>query len=263
MKEHLTPIAGSVYRIYDRKEHKWVRFYAGRWEILFIQQGKISLSYSGETIELTADKNNFLIYKPGFTYHFTASPDTTYIYVYFDLRDEIAKVINFPEAIDGLGCFSLTHPVLRQVKRDLLEIIRLEKSQTSNWELMALLLAETVLLRVCNSTAGSASRVPKLLNAYSLLNEMTDIPMKNVAKACGLSIPVLYRLFSQETGMTPRCYHENVKLREVARLLRETSMTLEEIASEVNMYDQYYLSKRFKKIYMESPALYRKKYKQS
>ena len=260
MKEKLPPIAGSVYRIYGDKEHKWVRFYAGRWECLFIQQGKIELSCNGRKLELEADKKHFLIYKPGYTYHFKASPGTIFIYMHFDLRNEIAQNIKFPEILDGLCCFPLDQTLLRRVKRDLLEIIKLEKEQRKNWEILALLLAETILLRVCSGLSENRVSTPKLLNAYSLLNEVKDTPVKNVAKACGLSVPVLYRLFRQETGMTPRSYHENIKLREAARLLRETPMTLGEIASEVNMYDQFYLSKRFKKIYGIPPAFYRKKF---
>ena len=263
MKDKLPPIAGSVYRIYDKEEHKWVRLYAGRWEFLFIRQGRLQLSYNDTTLELAADKNNFLVYKPGFSYHFKAFPDSVFIYVHFDLREDMALRVNFTEILDGLGCFTLENTLLRRVKRDLLEIIELEKEQTENWESLAMLLAETVLMRVCTSESGSSIAAPKLLNAYSLLNEMADVPMKSVAKACGVSVPVLYRLFRNETGMTPRSYHENIKLREAARLLRETSMTLSEIASHVNLYDQYYLSKRFKKIYGISPAFYRKKYKEN
>lgn len=261
IKEKLPPIAGAIYRIYDKKERTWVRFYAGRWEFLFVRQGRLQVSYNDDIVELSADKNNFLVYKPGFSYHFKAFADTVYIYVHFDLRDDMAKQVKFSETLGGLGCFTLENPLLRRVKRDLLEIIELESKQNDNWESLAMLLAETVLLRVCASGSVSCAAAPKLLKAYSLLNDMKDVPMKSVSKACGLSVPVLYRLFRNETGMTPRSYHENIKLREAARLLRETAMTLSEIAGRVNLYDQYYLSKRFKKIYGISPAFYRKKYK--
>ena len=260
-EEQLPPIAGAVYRIYDGKERSWVRFYAGRWEFLFILHGRLQVSYNDETVELAADKNNFLVYKPGFSYHFKAFADTAYIYVHFDLRDDIAEQVSFLETLDGLGSFTLKNPLLRRVKRDLLEIIELESRQNDNWESLAMLLAETVLLRVSTSGSVCGTAAPKLLKAYSLLNDMKDVPIKSVSKACGVSVPVLYRLFRNETGMTPRSYHENIKLREAARLLRETAMTLSEIAGRVNLYDQYYLSKRFKKIYGISPAFYRKKYK--
>lgn len=261
MEEQLPPIAGAVYRICDKKERAWVRFYAGRWEVLFILQGRLQVSYNDETVELAADKNNFLVYKPGFSYHFKAFTDTAYIYVHFDLRDDMTEQVKFSEILGGLGCFTLKNPLLRRVKRDLLEIIELEGGQNNNWESLAMRLAETVLLRVCTSGNVSCATAPKLLKAYSLLNEMKDIPIKSVSKACGVSVPVLYRLFRNETGMTPRSYHENTKLREAARLLRETAMTLSEIAGRVNLYDQYYLSKRFKKMYGISPAFYRKKHK--
>ena len=261
MKEKLPPIAGSVYRIYDKKERTWVRFYAGRWEFLFVQRGRLQVSYNDATVELAADKNNFLVYKPGFSYHFKAFADTVFIYVHFDLRDDMEEQVKFSETLNGLGCFTLENPLLRRVKRDLLEIIELEGGQNDNWESLAMLLAETVLQRVCTSGSAGSAGTPKLLNAYSLLNEVKDVPMKSVAKACCVSVPVLYRLFRNETGMTPRSYHENIKLRETARLLRETAMTLSEIAGRVNLYDQYYLSKRFKKMYGISPAFYRKKYK--
>ena len=161
MEEQLPPIAGSVYRIYDKKERDWVRFYAGRWEVLFVLQGRLHVSYKDATVELTADKNNFLVYKPGFSYHFKAFADTAYIYAHFDLRDDMKKQVKFFETLDGLGCFTLENPLLRRVKRDLLEIIELESRQNDNWESLAMLLAETVLLRVCTSGSVCGTAAPK------------------------------------------------------------------------------------------------------
>lgn len=259
MKEKLPPISGSVYRVYDRKEHEWVRLYTGRWEFLFVLQGRLQLSYNGHELELSAAKNNFLIYKPGFSYHFKAYLGTTYVYVNFDLRGELEEQVQFCESLDGLGCFTLSRQNLRRIKRDMLEIIQLTGKHCSNTDSLAMRLAEGILFRVCISPAENSVHSPKLLKAFLLLSKMTDIPINTVAKQCGLSIPVLYKLFKQETGTTPGIYRENIKLHEAARLLRETAMTLGEIASELNMYDQYYLSKRFKKFYNISPSVYRKK----
>lgn len=261
MEAELPPIAGSVYRIYDKKEHEWVRLYTGRWEFLFVLQGRLLLSYNGHELELKAEKNNFLIYKPGFSYHFKAYLGTAYIYVNFNLRGELDEQIHFVESLDGLGCFTLARQNLRRIKRDMLEIIQLAGKHCSNTDALAMRLAESILFRVCISPAENSVNSPKLLKAFLLLSKMTDIPIDTVAKQCCLSIPVFYKLFKQETGSTPGIYRENIKLHEAARLLRETGMTLGEIASEVNMYDQYYLSKRFKKLYNVPPSVYRKKYR--
>ena len=256
-------IAGQLLEISSDRAREWVRFYAGRWEILFVQRGRVEVSYNGKKIELSGDGNNFLIYKPGFSYRFKVFDRAVYLYAHFNLRSELAEKISFPETFEGLGCFALASRLRRQVKRDLLEIIRLVKLHHTNWDALALLLAESILLRVSSVTSENSDHAPKLLNAYILLGKMEDIPIRTVAKQCGLSVPILYRLFKQETGKTPRAYHEGVKLREAARLLQETDLSLEEIASKINMYDQYYLSKRFKKYSGDSPSLYRRKSRRS
>ena len=258
MNGNLPPVAGAVYGISGNKPREWVRLYAARWEILFVRHGRLQLICDDSTLELAEDKNNFLIYKPGYTYRFRAFPGTEYISINFDLRADLAEQVSFPETFDGLGCFNLSAQLLRRVRRDLQEIMELKMCQSSNGGALALLLAETILMRVSTSTSGSGMRQPKLLKAFSLLSRMDDVPMKTVAKECGLSVPVLYKLFKHETGETPRNYHEKIKLKEAARQLRETTLTLGEIALAVDMCDQYYLSKRFKKMYNTSPSEYRK-----
>ena len=68
-----------------------------------------------------------------------------------------------------------------------------------------------------------------------MLTQRPNYSMEEIAGKCGLSISAFYQLFKQETGMTPRMYREEFKIHEAAMLLRETDLSLSDIAEEINM----------------------------
>jgi len=238
-------------------ESKWLRRYTGDWEILFILEGTLQISYHGKELSLSADRRQMVIYSPGFAYHFRGCRGTKYIFVHLRLREEIESVIKLAGIIEGLESFSLPAPLHRRIKRDMLEITELIKRHSYKYDLAASALAEAVILRLTESDTSAGADSLKLSKAFTMLTRPQNLSMEEIAAGCGLSISAFYQKFKQETGCTPRMYRENFKIQEAARMLLETDWTLNEIAAEVNMYDQYYLSKRFRKFYGMPPSTFR------
>jgi AraC-like DNA-binding protein len=69
---------------------------------------------------------------------------------------------------------------------------------------------------------------------------------------------MLYALFRQEMGCSPREYREQFLLRKSKTLLLNSTMGIDEIAETCGMCDRYYFSNRFKKLFGISPAAFRK-----
>lgn len=86
---------------------------------------------------------------------------------------------------------------------------------------------------------------------------MSNISLVDIAAQFFLSKEHLSRLFKKETGQNLFSYIMKLKLTEAKRLLRETTMTLEDIAYQLGFSNGNYFSKVFKKNCGLTPSEYR------
>ena len=83
------------------------------------------------------------------------------------------------------------------------------------------------------------------------------ISVKGLAEKFSISEKHFITTFSRITGMSPRQYNIECRMRRAVELLRERDKTIAEIADEVGYSDQYSFSKAFKKHYGEPPSAFR------
>ncbi|GEM_PF-1682351 len=82
-----------------------------------------------------------------------------------------------------------------------------------------------------------------------------------IIKSSGLSYKKLLSIFKEETGQTIYSYHINRKLEMAAQdIENDSDIRLKELADKYNFYDEFHLSKLFKKKYGLSPTEYKKKH---
>ena len=79
-----------------------------------------------------------------------------------------------------------------------------------------------------------------------------------LAELCNLSMDQFRRNFLRHTGMLPKRYLEELKLRQSAELLFSTRETVAEIAGRCGYVDPYHFSRRFKRLFGVSPERYRR-----
>jgi AraC family transcriptional regulator of arabinose operon len=82
-----------------------------------------------------------------------------------------------------------------------------------------------------------------------------------LARACGLSVSRLSFLFRRQTGKTPGQFVEEQRLSHAAHLLRRTSLTVGEIASECGFAAPFYFTNRFRRRQGMSPTQFRERAK--
>lgn len=81
--------------------------------------------------------------------------------------------------------------------------------------------------------------------------------LKMLARRVGINRFSLVRKFSCQLGISPMKYFARLKLEIAAVMLRESELTVGEIAGRLCFSDQFHFSKRFKAAYAVSPARYR------
>jgi AraC-like DNA-binding protein len=72
-----------------------------------------------------------------------------------------------------------------------------------------------------------------------------------------MSQPKFMKTFKKVAGMTFVAYLNHARLANGSRLLRETDLTIAEIASDVGFSDQSYFDKRFKRAFGMTPKEFR------
>jgi len=83
------------------------------------------------------------------------------------------------------------------------------------------------------------------------------ITLGELAKVAHLSPNHLLRLFKTATGSTPGEYLLRVRLRHAAKLLRQSTLPIGEVAGSSGFPDSNYFSRKFRALYGKNPRAYR------
>ncbi len=76
---------------------------------------------------------------------------------------------------------------------------------------------------------------------------MKDITVQEVANHVGLSRSYLYKMFIKHLGESTQSYLINIRMYKSSLLLKETSLSIAEIANKVGYNDPLLFSKTFSK----------------
>ena len=88
-------------------------------------------------------------------------------------------------------------------------------------------------------------------------NFSQKITSENMAKMLGISVRTLNRRFNVATRQTPQHYLRKIRLEHAKELLKETNLSVAEIAEQAGLNDSSYFSSLFKRFVSVSPSDYR------
>ena len=104
--------------------------------------------------------------------------------------------------------------------------------------------------------ANSSSQYVFNAVKYIQFNYSHDISIDDIAKAVGVSRSHLYRVFMSNVGQSPIDYLTSYRISEACHLLRNSQLSIAEIAVSVGFFDQFYFSRVFKKAKGVPPSKY-------
>ena len=91
-------------------------------------------------------------------------------------------------------------------------------------------------------------------------NFQRKLSLGEIANSVNLSVWYLSHLFRTETGLSPIEFLRMLRMERARHLLRTTSLSVREIASNVGIHDPSHFVRDFKKRYGAYPTLYRTPY---
>ena len=93
-----------------------------------------------------------------------------------------------------------------------------------------------------------------MVEIYSQAKKITS---ENMAKMLGISVRTLNRRFNIATRRTPQHYLRQIRLEHAKELLKETNLSVAEIAEQTGLNDSSHFSSTFKRFMSVSPSDYR------
>ena len=114
--------------------------------------------------------------------------------------------------------------------------------------------------RLHGEIAESDTRDVRIASAIRYIedNKNLFLTCDDVARYCHFNSKYLNRIFKKNVGMTLLEYIHTVKTKEASRLLTETELSLDEIATCLGFSNEYYFNSFFKRTSGLSPGAYRK-----
>ncbi len=104
--------------------------------------------------------------------------------------------------------------------------------------------------------ASTSSRYVNNAIKFIQFNYSSDIGIDDIASAVGVSRSHLYRVFINNIGKSPVDYLTGYRINEACFLLKNSHLSIAEIAVSVGFYDQFYFSRVFKKAKGIPPSKY-------
>lgn len=257
-------------RIIGRMKYSrgWHRSTRCRYNIIFfMHSGEFVFELdSGDAVTLS--DNCALFIRAGTSYRVSCMRDCEYSYVHFSTDAPVAQKDESTNADDS----TVIIPRLLDLSSDgegreriVRRIVRLERTFSAADRYSAVnARCETASLMVLLATLyenGCNDPLPhalKLMCEYVRSNTAKPITLTDLCELSGLSKQYVMMLFRKHLKMTATDYIHRTKLAYSVELLRQTDMTVDEIAYQLGYCGSYYFCRVFKKYYNATPTEYRR-----
>ena len=158
--------------------------------------------------------------------------------------------------VSGYSDFEYTRAAIRNNAVDyLLKPVNPEELSALLARLEAVLLAREKT--VVPNREISAEMIVQKVMIYLRENYNQQIDFASVAEAHAVSAPYLSRLFHQYAGISPSRYLTEYRMEQAKKLLRDSRLSIGEIAVRVGYPDPFHFSKAFKNTVGASPSQFR------
>lgn len=228
-------------------------FVRSNYLIHYIHKGSGTYSVRGHSYELKAN-DAFLIYPDEITYYVASESDPwEYSWVEFN-GTAVSKYLSATR-------FTPDEPVIYSAKNAESAICELAETESDNPYAITALLYKFLGELVTNKPKSGSMADEYVKAAISYIHTFyyeTDINVDRISSYVGIDRSYLYRLFKEKMGISPKKYIVEYKLKTAAKLLKETGLSVGQVALSAGFDDQLYFSTAFKNHYGVSPTKYRK-----
>lgn len=239
-------------------------------ELIFVLDGKGTASIDGQSFPIK--KGDLVVYNAGLTHSETSSMDEP-LELQFLAWDKL-QITDLPPnwlippSYGYVFASEEMYPVFCQYFRTLLQEF---ETKSHLYIDVAQNVSRTLLMylfRLINQTGSNAGLLGKNRTIAHLLSYIEQhfreqLSLEQISQACFCNVYYLSHIFTQEQGMSIGKYILSRRMEEAKRLLRETSLPINEVGVSVGLPDASYFCRIFKKACGMTPLKYRRSIEKS
>lgn len=230
-----------------------------RWGGFFLIEGEGRIALGDSSLNL--EPGDLILYEPHHVHQFSSlRAPWVYLWFHFTARPHMAlENLVANTTVPDVYLAHFDGAERERVHRTLHEALELKLQSLDGHEnALALLLIESAVQRLCDRIAENSSLLdPRIVRARRLLLLADGADMDSIARDCGMSHTAFYNLFRREMGCSPRLFREHALMNRAKQYLEYTGFSMQEIALQLGMPDQFYFSARFKKYTGTTPTRFR------
>lgn len=211
----------------------------------------------------TINAGNLFILYPGEWHRFQPDPEKGWGEYWVEFNGEQARRIMHNPA------FSAKQPVHaigadEQILRLFIEICEATQTQAAGFQQIIATQASQIVARLLAhlqyGSPESRDIEARIRRAclHILQNAGETIDTQQLSSDLGISYSAFRSHFKQITGLPPGQYQIQIRLNKARRLLRNSTLSIQEISEQLGFESIYYFSRLFKKKTGHSPLAYRK-----
>ena len=233
------------------------------WELIYVTGGQGIFRYGRHSYRVS--KGDFFLFKPHFQHQFSNTSPTPYsnLYIGFSfqqipeplMKKQIPFYLNRQpgsETLRGKLTSLCNHA---NVTEELLQA----KLPTA----LEIILHMTSLLTDAGKPASALETkmaiVSKRIQEFLTANIRRSVTAREVTNLFYNSPHYVADLFKESSGLSIKEYHHALRMEEAHRLLRNTNLSITEIADHLGFDNLHYFSRRFKQYYKLAPRALRQK----
>lgn len=223
------------------------------WRLYFNSDPGHHILFDSKIVEL--DPGRLLLLPPHHRFHCRGENRVSHLWVHFSFS-------KLPEDMGQCAFEVLPTDTLLCLARDLKAL--LGKNTDRRRDQIHQAGSALVLAALAGSGIRWKPPLPEKLEhlrQHIQANLLGDLCNASLAKTACISEASLARLFRNFLGRGSAQYVTEIRVREAARLLRESSETIDAIAVRTGFPNRFYFSRVFKKMTIHSPAEFRSKYR--
>jgi AraC-like DNA-binding protein len=234
----------------------------------YIVDGYGYINVDGENY--TASAGDVYILRKGTAHTYCSDAQKPWVKIFFNIRGSLAEKILDEYKLGRKGKVVLRGTGLESDFRELLEKLSDDTvSQTERFDRATLDFLK-IVIKLSNLDKQQGELCGELLNAEDEMNRLVEYIAMNPKRIVGnqelanvifRSKDYLIKRFHTNFGITPYEYQLQQKFFSATNMLKNTKMSVKEIASALGYDDQHYFSYMFKKRCGTSPTQYRKQFK--
>ena len=258
-----TPFAIDNTGITDHQKYGSARITRPRGigSIEYVVCGKGTVTENDKTFQVKAG-DVFLLH-PRQYHDYYPDPDDPWVKIWLQISGN-----GVPEILRMYGLSKVNHIPDFDLSEEVTSICEKIKHDTDTeiidreGPILLIQLMQSISGELKKRSKQEASR-PIAFHARELIENSLDgnVTLEQLAKNFHVSKHHLVRLFKQEYGITPHEYILNHRIGIAQSLLKRTSLTMQEIANQMNFCDAAYFSDFFRRQTGMTPLQFRKKYK--